>query len=136
MPAVAGLTGLVLRGRGPAAALRLPRRGLLEGGGPPDGAGAHGVSEALSLRDPEGNGIELARDRPREEWPRVREGVAMVTEPVDTKSLLATAPATAPLHPATILGHMHFSVHDLEVGETFYAGALGLNVTQRSYPGA
>jgi len=118
------------------AALAALLRRLLEAGWPLDGAGDHGVSEALYLRDPEGNGIELARDRPREEWPRVREGVAMVTEPVDTKSLLATAPATAPLHPATILGHMHFSVHDLEVGETFYAGALGLNVTQRSYPGA
>ena len=118
------------------AALAALLRRLLEAGWPLDGAGDHGVSEALYLRDPEGNGIELARDRPREEWPRVREGVAMVTEPVDTKSLLATAPAAAPLHPATILGHMHFSVHDLEVGETFYAGALGLNVTQRSYPGA
>jgi len=118
------------------AALAAILRRLLESGWPLDGAGDHGVSEALYLRDPEGNGIELARDRPREEWPRVREGVAMVTEPVDIKGLLATAPTTAPLHPATTLGHMHLSVNDLESGETFYAGALGLNVTQRSYPGA
>ncbi len=118
------------------AALAALLRRLLEFGWPLDGAGDHGVSEALYLRDPEGNGIELARDRPREEWPRAREGVVMVTEPVDIKGLLATSPTTAPLHPATLLGHMHLSVNDLESGETFYGGALGLNVTQRSYPGA
>ena len=118
------------------AALAAILRRLLESGWPLDGAGDHGVSEALYLRDPEGSGIELARDRPREEWPRVREGVAMVTEPVDIKGLLATTSAATSLHPATILGHMHLSVDDLEAGESFYAGALGLNVTQRSYPGA
>src|SRR5204863_983319 len=50
-----------------------------------DGASDHGVSEALYLRDPDGNGIELYRDRPREEWPRPADGggVAMVTEPLD-----------------------------------------------------
>ncbi len=124
---------LLLPDRTPLAAIL---RRLLEANWPLDGAGDHGVSEALYLRDPEGNGIELARDRPREEWPRAGEGVAMVTDPVDIKGLLATAPTAAPLHPATILGHMHLSVHDLKAGETFYASALGLNVTQRSYPGA
>ena len=54
-----------------------------------DGASDHGVSEALYLRDPDGNGIELYWDRPEEEWPRDEEGrIAMVTEPLDLGSLL------------------------------------------------
>jgi catechol 2,3-dioxygenase len=54
-----------------------------------DGASDHGVSEALYLRDPDENGIELYRDRPREEWPRTPQGaVAMVTRPLDLAALL------------------------------------------------
>jgi len=55
------------------------------------GASDHGVSEALYLSDPDGNGIELYWDRPREEWPRQPDGqgVAMVTEPLDLHDLLA-----------------------------------------------
>ena len=55
-----------------------------------DGASDHGVSEALYLRDPDGNGIELYRDRPREEWPRASdgEGVAMFNAPLDLEGLL------------------------------------------------
>jgi catechol 2,3-dioxygenase len=55
-----------------------------------DGAADHGVSEALYLRDPDGNGVELYRDRPAEEWPRDAAGeLAMVTEPLDLEELLA-----------------------------------------------
>ncbi len=55
-----------------------------------DGAADHGVSEAIYLRDPDGNGVELYRDRPREEWPRSADGgVAMFTHPLDLDSLLA-----------------------------------------------
>ena len=65
-------------------------RRLMEAGIPLDGASDHGVSEALYLRDPDGNGIELYRDRPRADWPRDEEGnVAMVTRPLDVKALLA-----------------------------------------------
>jgi catechol 2,3-dioxygenase len=54
-----------------------------------DGASDHGVSEALYLRDPDGNGVELYRDRPPEEWPRTPEGgLAMVTRPLDLAALL------------------------------------------------
>ncbi len=63
---------------------------LLEAGHPIDGASDHGVSEALYLRDPDGNGVELAVDRPAEEWPRDGMGnLAMVTRPLDVESLLA-----------------------------------------------
>ena len=59
---------------------------------PIDGASDHGVSEALYLRDPDGNGVELYRDRPQEEWPRTPDGeVAMFTQPLDLQALLAEA---------------------------------------------
>lgn len=60
---------------------------------PVEGATDHGVSEAIYLRDPDGNGIELYRDRPREEWPRAEgeEGVAMFNAPLDLEALLAEA---------------------------------------------
>jgi catechol 2,3-dioxygenase len=66
-------------------------RRLAEAGVPLHGASDHGVSEALYLADPDGNGIELYRDRPREQWPRPAggEGVAIVTEPLDLDDLLA-----------------------------------------------
>jgi catechol 2,3-dioxygenase len=66
-------------------------RRLLDAGVRVDGATDHGVSEALYLRDPDGNGIELYRDRPREEWPRPSDGngVAMFNAPFDLDALLA-----------------------------------------------
>jgi catechol 2,3-dioxygenase len=66
-------------------------RRLTDAGVPLGGASDHGVSEALYLNDPDGNGLELYRDRPREEWPRRpgSEEIAMVTEPLDLRGLLA-----------------------------------------------
>ncbi len=68
-------------------------RRVLSAGIPLEGATDHGVSEALYLRDPDDNGIELYRDRPREEWPRAPDGdgVAMFNAPVDLEALLAEA---------------------------------------------
>ncbi len=63
---------------------------LQAAGVPLDGASDHGVSEALYLRDPDGNGVELYRDRPAEEWPRDGNGnLAMVTRRLDLAALLA-----------------------------------------------
>ena len=62
-------------------------RRVLDAGGALDGASDHGVSEALYLHDPDGNGVELYRDRPREEWPD-----QMTTAPLDVRALLAEAP--------------------------------------------
>jgi catechol 2,3-dioxygenase len=59
-----------------------------------DGAADHGVSEALYLHDPDGNGVELYRDLPRPEWPRSPNGeLQMITRPLDVRALLAEAPA-------------------------------------------
>jgi catechol 2,3-dioxygenase len=120
-----------------------------------DGASDHLVSEALYLSDPEGNGIELYRDRPRGQWRRAESGeLAMATlpldlddllgelagdgeDPADVRALLAAAPAEDPGMPAgTTLGHVHLQVSDLDAAEAFYAGALGFDVTVRGYPDA
>jgi catechol 2,3-dioxygenase len=72
-------------------------RRVREAGIPLDGASDHGVSEALYLRDPDGNGVELYRDRPREEWPRAADGSLMMgSAPLDVEALLAEAKAPAP----------------------------------------
>src|SRR6476620_10207808 len=85
-------------------AIRYPDRGtladalqrLVAAGVPLDGASDHGVSEALYLRDPDGNGIELYWDRPRSEWPRDADGaLRMVTERLNLHALLAAADAVA-----------------------------------------
>jgi catechol 2,3-dioxygenase len=69
-------------------------RRLVEAGIRLDGASDHGVSEALYLSDPDGNGVELYRDRPEAEWPRNADGtLAMVTKRLDLQALLAEAPA-------------------------------------------
>jgi len=67
-------------------------RRLVDARVPLDGAADHGVSEAIYLRDPDGNGIELYFDRPREQWPRASDGtVRMGTDPLDVNALLAEA---------------------------------------------
>lgn len=65
---------------------RIRRAGL-----PIEGASDHGVSEAIYLRDPDGNGVELYRDRPESDWPRVNGQLKMVTEVLDLDGLLAEA---------------------------------------------
>jgi catechol 2,3-dioxygenase len=103
------------------------------------GASDHLVSEALYLSDPEGNGIELYRDRPREEWP-VRDGVIqMDTLPLDLDGVLGELrreDADGAMPAGTHIGHVHLNVGDLTAAEAFYSGALGFDVTVRGYPGA
>lgn len=106
---------------------------------PLDGASDHLVSEALYLSDPDGNGIELYRDRPRDEWRRVNGELAMSTLPLDLQSLLAEIDGSElrPLAPAgTRIGHVHLQVSDLAKAEQFYSGILGFDVVVRGYPGA
>lgn len=71
------------------AALAAAVRRVLEHGVAIEGAADHGVSEAVYLRDPDGNGVELYRDRPESEWPRTEDGtIAMQTLPLDLPALL------------------------------------------------
>jgi catechol 2,3-dioxygenase len=103
------------------------------------GASDHLVSEALYLSDPEGNGIEIYRDRPRDDWP-VRDGVVqMDTLPLDLEGVLSELrreDGNAGMPPGTHIGHVHLNVGDLTAAEAFYSGALGFDVTVRGYPGA
>ena len=103
------------------------------------GASDHLVSEALYLRDPEGNGIELYRDRPRDDWPDAGGSLRMDTLPLDLGSLLSEedeAGDDADMPAGTTLGHVHLQVADLAAAERFWVDALGLDVAVRGYPGA
>jgi catechol 2,3-dioxygenase len=105
------------------------------------GASDHLVSEALYIQDPEGNGIEIYRDRPREEWPESDGELRMDTIPLDLQGLLLELPdggeeADGPIAPETRIGHVHLNVADLAAAEEFYVGALGFDVTVRGYPQA
>ena len=107
---------------------------------PLDGASDHLVSEALYLSDPDGNGIEIYRDRPRDEWRRVNGELQMATLPLDLHGVageLVRADSPQPLAPAgTRIGHTHLQVSELRDTEDFYAGVLGFEVVVRGYPGA
>ena len=105
------------------------------------GASDHLVSEALYLQDPEGNGIEIYRDRPREEWPLADGELRMDTIPLDLQSLLQELPdggeeEAGPIAAGTRIGHVHLNVGDLAAAEEFYVGTLGFEVTVRGYPQA
>ena len=126
-------------------AIRLPERPalgsllkrLLEHNYPLQGAADHLVSEAIYLADPDGNGLELYADRPRQEWRRMDGQIAMATDPLDVQGLLSDAsPSWDGIHPGTDIGHIHLQVSDLSRAEAFYCGLVGFEVTQRSYPGA
>ena len=94
LPAPHGTTGLFHLGilYPTRAALADALRRLMKARVRLDGASDHGVSEAIYLRDPEGNGIELYWDRPKEQWPRTPKGeLAMGTEPLDLEALLPEA---------------------------------------------
>lgn len=129
------------------AALLLPSRAALatwlkhasEAGIEFDGFSDHGVSEAIYLSDPDGNGLEFYSDRPRNAWPVSPKAgeVAMYTKPLALQSLLATAaPASAAPLAGARWGHLHLRVTDLARSEKFYRDALGVILTQGSYPGA
>jgi catechol 2,3-dioxygenase len=100
----------------------------------------HGVSEALYLADPDGNGIEIYRDRPRDAWPYVGGQLRMGAEALDLDGILSElADETArrnSVAPDTIVGHVHLHVSELAEAEDFYAGVLGFSVTQRYGPAA
>jgi catechol 2,3-dioxygenase len=103
------------------------------------GASDHLVSEALYLQDPEGNGIEIYRDRPRDQWGHDGGELRMATLPLDLESVLSELPeeqAANGMPAATTIGHVHLQVADIPPAEGFYNGALGLDVMVRSYPGA
>lgn len=95
------------------------------------GQADHLVSEALYISDPEGNGIEIYRDRPRDTWKRDAQGnYAMATDPIDWEGLLEEAgdDAWTGLPPETKIGHVHLHVSDLQSSNEFYTRLLGFDI--------
>ena len=113
---------------------------LVETRWPLDGASDHLVSEALYLSDPDGNGIEIYRDRPRAEWAYAGDQLQMSTLPLDLNDLLGELRVATELQTAapsgTTIGHVHLQVTDIQEAEAFYHGVLGFDVMTRGYPGA
>jgi catechol 2,3-dioxygenase len=100
------------------------------------GASDHGVSEAIYLADPEGNGIEVYVDRPRLAWHDPEGRIRMTTEGLDLNALARAADGPWQGAPeGTVVGHVHLQVGAVPEAEAFYAGTLGLPVTAH-YPGA
>jgi catechol 2,3-dioxygenase len=110
---------------------------------PLDGASDHLVSEALYLSDPDGNGIEIYRDRPRDEWTRDANGaLRMATLPLELDDVFGEIAGEAAVEidqrvpEGTRIGHVHLQVAELRQIEAFYADVIGLDVMVRTYPGA
>lgn len=102
---------------------------------PLQGFANHGVSEAIYLADPDGNGIEIYRDLPRAEWPMKNGQLQMTSDPLDVDGLLAElgeqrTPNPA-MDPATRLGHIHLKVADISKAVAFYVDILGFDLMQR-----
>jgi catechol 2,3-dioxygenase len=103
-----------------------------------DGASDHLVSEAIYLSDPEGNGIEIYRDRQPSEWTYVEDGmVQMATQRLDLQALYdeARKEGWQGMADGTAIGHIHLQVGDVPQADMFYRDVLGLKVMAR-YPGA
>ncbi|WP_088103920.1 VOC family protein [Halalkalibacter urbisdiaboli] len=121
-------------------ALLLPKRSdlasvlkhLVENRYPLQGASDHLVSEAIYFADPDGNGIEMYRDRPASCWTWQQDEVMMDTMPLDLENLLAEANEDSwiRLPSNTVIGHIHLHVSDLEASEQFYS-KLGFQVVTR-----
>jgi catechol 2,3-dioxygenase len=97
---------------------------------PIQGASDHGISEAIYLPDPDGNGIELAADRPKEEWPDLS-AMSGGPAPLDLNALLASVAGEeshASVDPSTTIGHIHLHVGDLEESTRFYVDVVGFDV--------
>ena len=100
---------------------------------PIQGASDHGTHEAIYLADPDGNGLELAADRPRAEWPDVRDHATYGggPQPLDQASLFALvedAPREARAGAGVTVGHVHLHVGDLDAAVRFYRDVLGLEL--------
>lgn len=99
---------------------------------PVQGFSDHLVSEAIYLGDPDGNGIEIYRDRPRKEWYDAQGNFQMGTEPLDIRGLLAELNGHeekwSGLPTGTVLGHMHLQIANVKRDEAFYRDVLGFDV--------
>ncbi|MGH2907585.1 MAG: VOC family protein [Solirubrobacterales bacterium] len=104
---------------------------IAESNTPITGASDHGISEAIYLPDPDGNGIELAADRPRESWPDLSDITAIAPNPLDMGglfNLVSGREAEALADPETIVGHVHLHVGSIDEGLAFYREIVGFDL--------
>lgn len=98
----------------------------------PIGASDHLVSEALYLDDPDGNGLEIYRDRAREEWPRNGDQIEMATLPLKSDEVLAELERDTEgwngMPAGTTIGHVHLRVADVDEAVAFYTGVIGFDL--------
>ena len=102
------------------------------------GMADHWVSEAVYLNDPDGLGIEVYADRPREKWTHADRELSMTTLPLDVRDVIEAGHGRTwtGLPQGTVIGHVHLHVGDLAVAESFYHQGLGFDKTVWSYPSA
>jgi catechol 2,3-dioxygenase len=102
------------------------------------GMADHLVSEAIYLSDPDGLGIEVYADRPRDSWRMNGQELAMTTDPLDAEDVIAAGRGSSwtGMPAGTVIGHVHLHVGDLDAGAAFYHQALGFDKVVWSYPGA
>lgn len=99
-----------------------------------DGAADHGTHEAIYLPDPDGNGLELAADRPRETWPNLADIEEIRPRPCDVQALLSVVTGEQPGAPAAdglTVGHLHLHVGDVAEAERFYTQVVGFETITR-----
>lgn len=108
-------------------------RRVVASGYPLQGASDHGVSEAIYLADPEGNGLELYRDRPRADWPWDGDRLRMGTHALNLRQMLADEPPVPEAHApeGLYVGHIHLQATDLAATTAFYRDVLGMDLMQR-----
>jgi catechol 2,3-dioxygenase len=102
---------------------------------PITGVSDHDVSEAIYLDDPEGNGVEVYSDRPREKWRRDGQLIFQKTDPLDIDAIIGEVDPAIAAYPGAPdglrIGHVHLRVGDMARAEAFYCGVLGLDITRR-----
>ncbi|MCR6109322.1 VOC family protein [Bacillus sp. A301a_S52] len=106
---------------------------MLDHNYPLQGASDHLVSEAIYLADPDGNGVEVYRDRPSEEWIWQNDRVTMATDPLNAETVLDAGKHLpwSGMPSQTVLGHLHLQVADLKQAEHFYCAGLGFNIVSQ-----
>ena len=110
-------------------------KNLVDTNTPLGGFSDHSVSEAIYLSDPDGNGIEIYRDREREMWPMQNGSLQMGTLPLDLQNLMGELNGRTPqwsgLHPDSKMGHIHLHIRNLNEAENFYSKILGFDRMMR-----
>lgn len=113
---------------------------LLQSDAPISGFADHAVSEAIYLNDPDGHGIEIYRDRVREEWQYSGDQLRMTTDPIDLQGIIdelgGQLPSSHQMAAGTFIGHVHLQVSNIPATERFYTDLIGLERVARYGPQA